>query len=1522
MYVDLTLLDSDMGGAKNGELDVFVSLSKRAVGDSKRDPILLYAPASELMTLLSSGCAMLGVDSGILNDFMLLKWLSQEEVGQLKGLGASLKVMISDILSGNAQTILPGLRLPSLPSFAPAEDGAEVTRKNFIDYITVSSDRLEVGLNGKALFGAEGTFALTLGKGADGKLTMLGMGNLVSGTDTISLNAGFAYETVTPATVSGNYLNVTGLASLLRTIARSATHAVDGEVISGEQAQHNYVLNSNFYIDGYIDLDLSALGINVGVNIRMVAFSISIDEEGVIGVNVRFEYDALKKLGITVINGNTVVDLTGKNGMVYIKRTQTTNADGKGLPAPEVRYRAMPLSNFGGDLFNQIGFMFNMNSSVVDMLKDIKFDTVNIIGDDHGGTLRNLLAGYTYTPSGAGNSWKFSMNGGALTGGVLKNIDITMRADAEGKLRNLELNTGMSMTGLSMTVESKLTYHNPMGVMDEGVKDVTTDIADLLEGAMSKKLKEAHDVKWAGITYLDGEFAEISYMLAGNKISSQFVCFDATTRELYADLVYPDLTAYEQKGYTLVWNDIGGRIPENRQIAATYTPNRYVITFESEREVAGWQQVNGKWTYTAEYVYGTEFTLPFGEDIQKRITGFADASGKVYKTGEDMKAILANTTLTAQWEDIDYTVTFMGADGEIEKQTFHYGDEIVFPADPVRTGYTFAGWDQSGTVTGDMTINALFTANVYEVTLESSVQMEGFAAVTTEAGTIYRKVVRFTYDSDVALESNLEYEAEGVTYILRGFRGTAGDTIYTSIPNVADNATYTAVWEEKGYDIVFVQEDGTEIVLNRHEGEVIAAEEIPAVAPKTGYTGSWQNVNAELGYVVTGEARIAAVYTPNTYTVTFVSEMAYEGYTAEDDAFVKRVVYTYDGAAVLPDSLGNLPGYWFKGFYAQENATTVKPDEAAGEKVERVEHILADVTYYAYWQDNTVTVKLYSDAYYDGSEFDITKNGYFMEQSFNDTYTLNVAPTVAGYQQLGWWTKKDGAWQDVTDVSALDGAEIWAVWISEIDVEINSFTTTDFMGGKRYNIAGSVTGGEPMSGMSSEIFTGSKSAEAEFIIRGADGDFDNPGNKAVIDVTYDEAGVGTFVKNDMNSGKFSGDYSGKKAAYGGVELTMTFKLGSHTVTSTAGACVSLDIYTVTFVDEMGGEVGKVEGVRRDCPFDTFDDRKFSDELAEKNGIVVPQKEHYSAAWQRVEIVGNTTVSPVYLGEECTVTFVSAYQFDGSWTANAAGGFEKSVMMRYGAQILVTVCNEIKLNTTVAATESTITLPVAPEGAAWKSFDIAEGSASFTAGYNLDTVTLKSDIAFDYNGASYSQFGLQFGETIGLPEVTATNAGHTFLGWFMKEGESWKRVTTLEPTVGEEKANYTVEALWTTTFGVEITSKNKSGNFFAGYGHTFAVKVSGGKLVGAFAEQAEGTLNYRAYFDDDGAYAAKSDSTERVERYDGITHSKDFSKNSGVFSSGWKYANVVVTLQYVYDDITINLGDALGSEVGVHVSAKF
>ena len=84
--------------------------------------------------------------------------------------------------------------------------------------------------------------------------------------------------------------------------------------------------------------------------------------------------------------------------------------------------------------------------------------------------------------------------------------------------------------------------------------------------------------------------------------------------------------------------------------------------------------------------------------------------------------VTADLTLTAKWQINRYTITFDTAGGsEVPSITQDYGTAIIAPANPTKTGCTFAGWDKTIPSTmpaGNMTITAQWQVNQYTITFK------------------------------------------------------------------------------------------------------------------------------------------------------------------------------------------------------------------------------------------------------------------------------------------------------------------------------------------------------------------------------------------------------------------------------------------------------------------------------------------------------------------------------------------------------------------------------------------------------------------------------------------------------------------------------------------------------------------------------------------------------------------------------------------------------------------------------------
>ena len=168
-----------------------------------------------------------------------------------------------------------------------------------------------------------------------------------------------------------------------------------------------------------------------------------------------------------------------------------------------------------------------------------------------------------------------------------------------------------------------------------------------------------------------------------------------------------------KEGYTFIgwyngeseWN-FETPVTENLTLTAKWQLNRYTITFDT----AGGSEVP---SITQDY--GTAITPPAAPTR----TGYTFA-GWDKTIPSTMPA--GDMTITARWQVNQYTITFKPENGgEDIVITQNYGTAITAPANPTKTGYTFAGWDKTIPATmpaENITLTARWTVNQYTITFK------------------------------------------------------------------------------------------------------------------------------------------------------------------------------------------------------------------------------------------------------------------------------------------------------------------------------------------------------------------------------------------------------------------------------------------------------------------------------------------------------------------------------------------------------------------------------------------------------------------------------------------------------------------------------------------------------------------------------------------------------------------------------------------------------------------------------------
>ena len=234
-----------------------------------------------------------------------------------------------------------------------------------------------------------------------------------------------------------------------------------------------------------------------------------------------------------------------------------------------------------------------------------------------------------------------------------------------------------------------------------------------------------------------------------------------------------------KEGYTFIgwyngeseWN-FETPVTADLTLTAKWQINRYTITFDT----AGGSEVP---SITQDY--GTAITPPAAPTR----TGYTFAGWD--KTIPSTMPV-GDMTITAQWQVNQYTITFKPENGGqdiVIKQD--YGTAITAPANPTKTGYTFAGWDKTIPSTmpaGDMAITAQWQLNQYTITFDTAGGSE---------------VPSITQDYGTAITAPANPTKTGYTF--------AGwdKTIPSTMP--AEDMTITARWTENRVIVIIRPDD-------------------------------------------------------------------------------------------------------------------------------------------------------------------------------------------------------------------------------------------------------------------------------------------------------------------------------------------------------------------------------------------------------------------------------------------------------------------------------------------------------------------------------------------------------------------------------------------------------------------------------------------------------------------------------------------------------------------------------------------
>ena len=352
------------------------------------------------------------------------------------------------------------------------------------------------------------------------------------------------------------------------------------------------------------------------------------------------------------------------------------------------------------------------------------------------------------------------------------------------------------------------------------------------------------------------------------------------------------LSDASRTGYTFVaWEDtesnliakISAGTTGDKTFIATWEVVEYAIIYELN---GGTNASSNPASYTVET---TTITLTDPTKTGYLFLGWYSTS--TFDAGTEVTEITLGSTedvnLYASFILDEFTITFDTAGGSVVAAiTDKYNAAITKPADPTKTGYTFAGWSPEVPTTmpaEDITVTAQWTINQYTITFD------------TAGGS---SVAAITQDYNTAVTSPSDPTKAGYT-----FNGW-DTTIPATMP--AENITVTAQWTLDEYTITYNLDSGTNSASNPATYTVETTTFTLVDPTRTGY--NFLGWFTDSGCTVAADTTIEKGSTGNlTFYASWEEQQEYE-YTKSGSAITITKINDVAGESVIiPSEIDGVP---------------------------------------------------------------------------------------------------------------------------------------------------------------------------------------------------------------------------------------------------------------------------------------------------------------------------------------------------------------------------------------------------------------------------------------------------------------------------------------------------------------------------------------------------------------------------------------------------------------------------------------
>lgn len=383
--------------------------------------------------------------------------------------------------------------------------------------------------------------------------------------------------------------------------------------------------------------------------------------------------------GTFVMSGGSIAGCTAASRFANgggICNTGTTTLSG----SAKIQNCRASLSGYGGGIESAGALTVNGNVEITGCTKDTTLDAMHFEkGTVSGGTFDGKVTNESGTIGGGTFSGTVENWGGTISGGTF-NDEVYNDGTIEGGKFNGEVFN--QSNGNIKDGTFKNTVGN-VGTISGGMFTETSTVNNkgtIEKGTFSGRVENAAKGK---IT--DGTFTETSTVNNNGTIEKGE--FSGTVEN--------------QTGGTIGGGTFSGTVTNN----GTINGGTFAVTFDTK---------GGSIVPVENVLNGQKATKP-ADPTREGYTFDGWYTEEDYANLYDFATPVKNAlTLYAKWTINQYTITFKPENGDKDTTiTQNYGTAVTAPANPTKTGYTFAGWDREIPATmpaENMTVTARWTA--------------------------------------------------------------------------------------------------------------------------------------------------------------------------------------------------------------------------------------------------------------------------------------------------------------------------------------------------------------------------------------------------------------------------------------------------------------------------------------------------------------------------------------------------------------------------------------------------------------------------------------------------------------------------------------------------------------------------------------------------------------------------------------------------------------------------------------------